>query len=252
MVSNLSTFDGTRREIRQTHVSRPETPGSHPRRQNVATLERIVGGALGLSLFGLAVTRKNLASGLVLGGAAAALLYRSTTGYCHAYGLLGINTAHRGSAHAEDYFNQGIHIEQTCHIARPVAELYNFWRDFGNLPRFMKFLKSVEPLSETRSRWTTAGPMGTEFSWVAEIIHDLPNELISWKSMPNADVDNSGTIQFKPRGATETEVKVSLDYIPPAGQVGHRIAQLFGRDPQSEIKGDLGRFKDLMETGTMP
>lgn len=217
---------------------------------NVSTTERVLAGLAGAGLIIYGLGRSNVLVGLGLAAAGGALLYRSKTGYCPLYNKMGMNTARQGSATATDYFEQGVHVQCAYLVARPAADLYTFWRAFENLPRFMKHLDRVEALSDTRSRWTAKGPMGQKFTWVAEIIHDQPNELIAWRSMPGADVDNAGTVRFIERG-DETEVSVTLDYIPPAGAVGKVIAQLFGKEPHQTIDEDLRRFKQLHEAGEL-
>jgi uncharacterized membrane protein len=138
-------------------------------------------------------------------------------------------------------------------INRSPWDLYQFWRNFDNLPRFMKHVKSVNVIDEKRSHWVVDGPAGKSVEWDAEIINDEPNALIAWRSLANATVDNAGSVRFVPgpegRG---TEVRVVIDYIPPAGVVGKWVSMLFGKNPESEIREDLRRFKRVMETGEVP
>jgi len=95
--------------------------------------------------------------------------------------------------------------------------------------------------------------MGMSVKWEAEIINDQPNELIAWRSLAGADVDNAGSVTFKPApGDRGTEVSVTMDYIPPAGKAGSLFAKLFGKDANQVIREDLRRFKQLMETGELP
>jgi uncharacterized membrane protein len=141
-------------------------------------------------------------------------------------------------------------VTKTMTIGLPVEEVYRFWRDFQNLPRFMAHLESVVLQDERRSRWTAKGPAGKTFSWEAEITEDRPNELISWRSMPGADVYNAGTVRFLPApGGRGTELRVDLKYDPPAGLFGASVAKLLGKEPGEQIEGDLRRFKQVMETG---
>ena len=111
----------------------------------------------------------------------------------------------------------------------------------------------IEEGYEKRSHWTVKAPAGTTVEWDAEIINDEPNSLIAWRSLGNANVDNAGSVRFVPgpegRG---TEVRVVIDYIPPAGVVGKWVASLFGKNPASQIREDLRRFKRVMETGEVP
>lgn len=143
-----------------------------------------------------------------------------------------------------------IKVEKTLTINKPAAELYHFWHDFENLPRFMKHLKAVKVFDGKRSHWTTSGPLDSTVEWDAEITDDSENESISWRSIQDADVDNSGSIHFKPASRDSgTEVKVITEYNPPGGAIGDAIAKLFGESPEQQLGDDLRRFKMLMETG---
>jgi uncharacterized membrane protein len=145
---------------------------------------------------------------------------------------------------------QGIHVVQRITIKRPRNEVYGFWHNFENLPRFMAHLESVEISSEGRSHWTAKAPAGTTVEWDAETIDDRPNELIAWRSLQDSTVPNSGTVRFTDApGDRGTEVHVELRYQPPGGRLGSWIAKLFGEEPDLQVKGDLRRFKQVMETG---
>ncbi|MEZ2321680.1 MAG: SRPBCC family protein [Microcoleus sp.] len=145
---------------------------------------------------------------------------------------------------------QSIKVEKTVTINKPADELYRFWRDFENLPRFMKHLKYVKVIDESRSHWIASAPMGNSLEWDAEIVREEENRLIAWASVAGAEVENSGFVRFQPgpegRG---TEVKVVLEYNPPGGAITATVAKLFGEAPQQQIADDLGRFKQFMETG---
>lgn len=135
-------------------------------------------------------------------------------------------------------------------INRPVAEVYRFWRDLENLPRFMRHVESVKSTGTNRWHWKVSGPAGTSVEWDAEIAGERPNELIAWRSLPGAEVDNSGSVHFKPApGGRGTEVTVRLQYSPPGGAIGSGIAWLFGEEPEQQLRDDLRRFKQVMETG---
>lgn len=145
---------------------------------------------------------------------------------------------------------RNIHVEKTVTINKPAAELYRFWRDFENLPHFMKHLKSVHVVNQQRSHWVENAPLGTSVEWDAEIIDEQENQLIAWASVAGSDIKHSGSVQFQPAtGERGTAVKVKLEYEPPAGIIGAAIAKLFGEEPEQQIGDDLYRFKQLMETG---
>lgn len=129
-------------------------------------------------------------------------------------------------------------------------EVYRFWRDFENLPRFMSHLESVRITGERRSHWVAKAPAGTSVEWDAEITKDVPGQMIAWRSVEGADVENSGVVRFDSApGGRGTEVRVELIYNPPGGLLGAGVAKLFGEEPGTQIKGDLYRFKQVMETG---
>ncbi|MBW4681723.1 MAG: SRPBCC family protein [Microcoleus vaginatus WJT46-NPBG5] len=148
--------------------------------------------------------------------------------------------------------NQSIKVERTVTINKPVDELYRYWRNFENLPHFMKHLKSVTVTSDKRSHWIASAPLGNSVEWDAEIINERENELISWASVEGADIDNSGFVRFTPAPANRgTEVKVVLEYNPPGGGLAAAFAKLFGEEPKQQIADDLGRFKQMMEAGEL-
>ena len=135
-------------------------------------------------------------------------------------------------------------------INRAPEELYQFWRDFENLPRFMPYLESVRVTGEGRSHWVAKAPAELKVEWDAEIIEDRPNESISWRSLEGADVENSGTVYFEQApGNRGTIVRVEMSYNPPGGAIGAFIARLLGEDPGQLAQEALRCFKQLMETG---
>lgn len=143
-----------------------------------------------------------------------------------------------------------VHIETSIAIDQLPEELYAFWRDFANLPLFMRNLESVTQLDATRSHWIATGPAGTHLEWDAEIYNEKENELIAWRSLENADVINAGSVRFQegPQGHG-TFVRVTMNYNPPAGVIGASLAKLLGAEPEQLIKEDLRRLKQIMEAG---
>jgi uncharacterized membrane protein len=149
--------------------------------------------------------------------------------------------------------SRGVLVDESVTIARYHDELYRFWRELDNLPRFMQHLVSVKTLDARRSHWVAAAPAGRTVEWDAEIIADEPNELIGWRTLDAADVVSAGSVHFKPTGKEEeTVVHVRLQYEPPAGKLGAAIAWMFGDAPSQSIHEDLRRFKSLMEAGEIP
>ncbi len=147
--------------------------------------------------------------------------------------------------------NKPIRVEKTLTIQnKSPEELYSFWRNFENLPSFMKHLKSVTILDATRSHWIANAPLDSSIEWDTEILTDQENQLIAWTSLEGSQVDNSGFVRFKPAPESRgTEVKVVLEYSPPGGGLSAAIAKVFGEAPEQQIGDDLRRFKMLMEAG---
>lgn len=203
-----------------------------------------------VSMAGAALLFRGLKRGDWPGVAAAAagggLLYLGATGknpLAQAAGIRVVDT-HQGGR---------IEVVKTMTINRPAADLFAFWRDFRNLPRFMPHLRSVDVLSDKRSHWVACAPAGLTVEWDAEIVNEKPDRLIAWQSCEGSDVANWGVIRFEEApGGRGTEVKVELEYESPAGTTGVLLAKLFGEEPSQQVEDGLRRFKQIMETGEVP
>ncbi|MFN2608282.1 MAG: SRPBCC family protein [Acidimicrobiales bacterium] len=142
-----------------------------------------------------------------------------------------------------------MHARATVTVNRPPDEVYAYWRDFERLPTFMYHLESVDVNEGGRSHWRAKGPAGTSVEWDAELVDDTPGARIAWRSVEGS-VDSQGQVAFTPApGGRGTEVAVDLDYSPPGGAVGALVAKLFGEEPTQQLKDDLRRFKQVLETG---
>ncbi len=193
----------------------------------------------------------------VLGGGA--LLHRGLSGRCLVYHTLGIDTSEAEEGHwlerkhgpaAVLDASHARKVERSVTINRAAADLYRYWRNFENLPHIMQHLQSVEVKSARRSRWIASGPAGSTVEWDAEIINEIPDQLIAWKSVDDAQVPNAGSVHFAPApGGRGTVVRVVLEYEPPAGRLGAVVAKLLGEEPDAQVREDLRRFKQIMEAG---
>lgn len=143
-----------------------------------------------------------------------------------------------------------LHVDASTTINRPVADVYGYWRDFVNLPSFMLHLESVTVDESGVSHWRAKAPIKKSVTWDAEMTGDEPNRRISWRSLDSSDIDNAGTVHFEtaPDGAS-TEVRVSLHYDVPGGAIGRAVAKLLGEEPEQQVRDDLRRFKQVLETG---
>lgn len=141
-------------------------------------------------------------------------------------------------------------VTKTVLINRSREEVYGFWHDFGRLPGLIRHLESVETTGEKRSRWAVRGPGGATVEWEAEIVEDVPNERIRWRSLEGADIDNEGSVRFeRAPGGRGTLVRVQLEYDPPGGAVGSAVAKLFRAEPGQQIEDALRAIKQVIETG---
>jgi uncharacterized membrane protein len=202
--------------------------GREHRRGRLSSAEpwaSVIGGSA-LAIYG--VTRKSL-SGAALAAVGGLLVYHGAT---------------------EQKGPSRIHVERTVTVLKPVNEVYRFWRNFENLPRFMNHLQSVKVTGDRSSEWTARAPLGTNVSWHAEITDERENQYIVWRSLPGSDIESVGSVQFREApGDRGTEVTVALQYNPPAGKAGDAIARLFGETTAQQVREGLRHFKQLIETG---
>jgi uncharacterized membrane protein len=142
----------------------------------------------------------------------------------------------------------GIEFRKGIRINAPVDEVFAFWQNYDNFPRFMSHLKEVRDMGNGRSHWVANGPAGTPVEWDAQITEMRPNRVIAWESMPGSEVYNAGRVRFQPEDGT-TRIDVFMTYNPPGGVAGHAVAALFGSDPKSAMDDDLLKLKSLLEQG---
>lgn len=218
--------------------------------RNISEAERWISMAAGVGLAAYGLTRRRSA-GWALAGLGALLVRRGYSGHCDTYEMLGLNTAGTNEDTRRALGGSaGVNVDESVTIARPISELYRFWRNLENLPRFMSHLESVERITDTLSRWRAKGPAGTDVEWNAEIINEVPDQVIGWKSIEGSDVVSAGSVNFDDAGnGRGTRVRVRLQYSPPGGKVGAAIARLMGSDPATQIREDLRRFKQIVEAG---
>jgi uncharacterized membrane protein len=167
-----------------------------------------------------------LAAGLGGTAAVAYLVYRAKRGISH----LGPVTA-------------------TVTINKPPLEVYDRFHELAQLPEFMTYLESVEVIDAATTKWT-AKPLGRgkAVSWEAEMLEDIPGQLIVWQSKPGSPVQTRGRVTFAPApgGNDVTEVRVEMQLGVSKLPASSKLARLFAT-PQ--VKGDMRRFKQVMETG---
>ena len=200
---------------------------------------RVAGDVMDLVLLGGALRRGGPGRGRTVAATAA-------VAGLTALDLSAARRARRGSAGSSG----DLELTAAITVARSPEEVYDFWRGLERLPAFMWHLEQVEWTGEGRTRWTAKGPLGTSVTWDAELTEDVRGEVIAWRSLPGADVDNSGSVRFVPAPAGRgTEVRVHLRYAVPGGRLGATVARLLGEEPHQQVEDDLRRFKQVLETG---
>lgn len=196
----------------------------------------------GASLLLWAFGRHSTLTRLLMLAGAGTLIFHGLEGRGPLYRLLDRGVMRRGA--------RPVKVEHTVTVNRPVEEVYSFWRNLENLPRFMTHLHSVETLDERRSYWRAHSPFGGMVEWEAEITKEAPNEELGWRSLPGSQVDSAGVVRFLPAlNGAGTHVQVEMKYTPPAGRIGSFVARLLGEDPQTQIEEDLEKLRHLLESG---
>jgi uncharacterized membrane protein len=216
---------------------------------NISQTERII-SVIGGGILATTGLTKRSASGLALALIGGDLLRRGLTGHSFVYEALGVRTAPVGQGNASLPYELGVRVDRAVTINRPRAEVFRFWRSLSNLPRFMRHIESVQEIDSNRSHWVVKAPAGRKVEWDAVIHNEVEHELIGWRSLPGADVDNAGSVAFRDApGGRGTEVRVQLQYNPPAGIVGAVVSMLWGEEPSMQVQEDLHHLKQLLEAG---
>ncbi|MBM0105026.1 SRPBCC family protein [Steroidobacter sp. S1-65] len=134
------------------------------------------------------------------------------------------------------------YIEKSINVRVPVHTAYNQWTQFEEFPKFMKGVKEIRQLDDTHVHWV-AEIAGKHKEWDAEITEQVPDQRISWRSV--AGTGNSGEVQFRPLGTSETEVRVRMGFEPESmvEKIGDAL-----HAPDRRVEGDLERFKEFIES----
>jgi uncharacterized membrane protein len=233
---------GGARSVRRESAPEPIT--------NVGDRERVLsvlsGGAL--ALYGL---RRRDLRGVALAALGAALVRRGASGHCDVYGALGVSTAdHLTGRAATVDARRAIKIERSVMIDRASDALYAIWRDLERLPEYVEHLASVRPLGDGRAHWIARLPGDERVEWDSEIVNDIPNQLIAWKTVGRPDIAHAGSVHFTDAPGRGTVMRVVIDYEPAGGQLGMLAAAFtrqFGRAPEGLVEDELRRFKTRVE-----
>ncbi|HXE91681.1 MAG TPA: SRPBCC family protein [Terriglobales bacterium] len=204
--------------------------------ENWSPATRLLAGVAGGLLAAWGARRRDLTS-LASATAGVALLARAWTN-TDLRRLLGVGR-----------YAAPIALQKTLRIDAPVADLFEFWRNPENYPRVFAHVREVKKVGENLYHWSVAGPAGSHVGWEGTITRLVPNELLEFRSVAGSLVENAGVVRLDPNYDGSTRLHIRMSYRPPAGLVGHWIAELFGADPKSALDDDLARLKSLFERG---
>ena len=165
-------------------------------------------------------------------------------------GLLNRRHDRRRSASAKGVrTGHGLRFETAISLEVSPEQIYRVWRNFEGLPKILSHLDSVRDDGEGKSHWVARGPLGP-IEWDAEIVTERENELLAWQSFPGSELATAGSLRLhKTPGDRGTVLRLHLKYDPPGGKVAATVASLLGQGLEDDVRDDLRRFKQLMETG---
>jgi uncharacterized membrane protein len=133
-------------------------------------------------------------------------------------------------------------IEESFVVEVPVSTAYNQWTQFEEFPKFMEGVESVKQSDDTRLHWV-AEIGGKREEWDAEIVEQQPDRKISWRVLDGHH--SSGTVTFERLGDNQTRIDVVMEHETEG------LTETLGsalRMDSRWVKGDLERFKDLVES----
>jgi uncharacterized membrane protein len=204
--------------------------------ENWAPAARLAVGSIGAGLMASALRVRGTGLCALLGVTGGALVARAATNMSLSR-LVGLSG--------------GITVQKVINVDAPVSEVFAFWTDYQNFPRFMHNVREVR-VHDDRSHWVVAGPAGVPVQWDAKLVELVPDSLLSWRSLRDSAVKHEGWVRFEANGHGGSRITIRLCYVPPGGAFGHAVATLFGADPKSEMDSDLLRMKTIIETGRVP
>lgn len=132
-------------------------------------------------------------------------------------------------------------------VNAPISQVFEFWKNFENFPRFMENIESITVIGPEMTHWKMKGPLGTSVEWDAKTLYMEENKKISWQSTEGT-IETHGAVLFESIDDTTTRVTVGLEYTPPGGALGEAVAKMFN-DPENQLEEDLMRFKKVVQAG---
>lgn len=242
--SSMKSHDQRRKEktimtsaIAQSEIKTGSTGKLTKKNINIGKTERWISMAAGAALAIYGLSRKSASGKAAYSITGGYLFYRGQTGYDPVYEAFGIDTTKP---------MRRVTLERTVTINRSPEEVYRYWHNLENLPRFMEHLESVKAIDDRRSHWIARAPGGIRFEWDAETVEDIPGERIRWQSLPDSELQNRGTVEFRRvPGGTRLLFRASY-YIP--GVETSVAARIFRNLSEKQLQYELNQFKNMIES----
>jgi uncharacterized membrane protein len=132
-------------------------------------------------------------------------------------------------------------IEESIEVNVPVRTAYNQWTQFEEFPRFMKSVHEVRQLDDRHLHWK-ANVAGEEKEWDAEIVEQIPDRRIAWRSISGPR--NNGVVEFQKIGDNATRIVLRMEYEPE--NVVEQLVDMIGA-VRMEARANLQNFKEMIE-----
>lgn len=133
-------------------------------------------------------------------------------------------------------------------IRRPIQDVYSFYRDFANLPRFLGDVVTVERLADMTYRWVVTGPFGARVPVTVTITEQRVNRLIRYQTCGPALLRGRWQLDFS-ADTDSGPTRVREQLVVPLGAIGRALLALIGKFPDREVAANLTRLKQLLESG---
>jgi uncharacterized membrane protein len=141
-------------------------------------------------------------------------------------------------------------IQESIEVQAPIQDVYSYWSNFENFPRFMENIEEIRMTGEDTSHWKVKGPLGTSVEFDAKTTEMNPEQGVGWNTV-DGQVMTSGEIRFQEVQPDLTRVEVTMNYAdPPGGKAGEAVANILS-DPEKSMSQDLENFAGIVERGEL-
>ena len=141
-------------------------------------------------------------------------------------------------------------VHESVEVQASVADVFRYWSNFENFPKFMQNIEEVRMTGEDTSHWRVKGPLGKSVEFDAKTTEKDPSRGIGWNTV-DGEVMTSGEVRFEEVQPDRTRVEVTMNYSdPPGGKVGEAAAEVL-QNPEREMREDLQNFAKIVERGEL-